>query len=140
MEHIPSVRRRSSLFSMNRASDSGSTSNEIIRYEKQLRLEIKQWTSLLRVKSQKLQQLRASSCKIDQSILTDEQRKYLADSPTVDDFIAETEAFDKAIAQYVEQKTFLLERNSHIVETAKMLVELDIKDKITNKLSESIVP
>ncbi|XP_049301623.1 uncharacterized protein LOC125775146 [Anopheles funestus] len=140
MEHIPSVRRRSSLFSMNQTNDSGSTSNELVKYEKQLRLEIKQWTSLLRAKSHKLQQLRASSCKIDQSILTDEQRRYLADGPSVENFISETDAFDKAITKYVEQKSFLMERNAHIVQNAKALVELELKDRITIELSGRIVP
>ncbi|XP_053665922.1 uncharacterized protein LOC128715064 [Anopheles marshallii] len=140
MEEIPSIRRRSSLFSINQASDSGSTSNELVKYQKQLRLEIKQWTSLLRTKSHKLQQLRASSHKVDASILSDEQRRYPADSPTVDNYIAETEAFDKAIIKYFEQKSFLMERNAHIVEQAKALVELEIKDKITNELSATIVP
>ncbi|XP_052895630.1 uncharacterized protein LOC128302821 [Anopheles moucheti] len=140
MEEIPSIRRRSSLFSMNHASDSGSTSNELVKYEKQLRLEIKQWSCLLRTKSHKIQQLRASSHKVDASILSDEQRRYLADGPTVDNYIAETETFDKAITKYVEQKSFLMERNAHIVEQAKALVELEIKDKISSELSGTIVP
>ncbi|XP_035915566.1 uncharacterized protein LOC118513617 [Anopheles stephensi] len=139
MEHIPSIRRRSSLFSINHV-DSGSTSNELVRYEKQLRFEIKQWTHLLRSKSQKMQQLRAASCHIDHTILTDEQRKYLANGPKVDQFIAETEAFDTAVTAYVVRKSFLMERNAHIVQEVKALVELELKDKIANELSESIDP
>ncbi|XP_050078737.1 uncharacterized protein LOC126565589 [Anopheles maculipalpis] len=139
MDHLPSIRRRSSLFTINPV-DSGSTSTELVRYEKQLRFEIKQWTHLLRAKSKKMQQLRSAPCQIDQTFLSDEQRKYLADSPKVDQFIAETEAFDKAVTAYVIRKSFLMERNAHIVQEVKALVELELKDKIANELEESIVP
>uniref|UniRef100_A0A453Z0Q4 Uncharacterized protein n=1 Tax=Anopheles gambiae TaxID=7165 RepID=A0A453Z0Q4_ANOGA len=139
MEHIPPIRRRSSLFSTNQVSDSGSVSNEAIRYEKQLRQEIKEWTNLIRSKYVNLQQLRTASCKVDQSILTDEQRRYLADGPTVENFIAETETFDKAVTAYVTRKSFLMERNAYIVQEAKALVELELKDSIADELADSII-
>ncbi|XP_053673799.1 uncharacterized protein LOC128724059 [Anopheles nili] len=134
MDHISSIRRRSSLFSINQASDSGSTSKDHAKYEKQLRLEIKQWTDLLREKCQKLRHSQKASCKIEQSVLSEKQQQYLADGPTVDSFILETESFDKAILAYVERKLFLMERNTHIVQEAKALVELELKDSVAMEL------
>uniref|UniRef100_A0A182IJ24 Uncharacterized protein n=1 Tax=Anopheles atroparvus TaxID=41427 RepID=A0A182IJ24_ANOAO len=134
MDHIGAVRRRSSLFSSTPVSGSVSTSSEQLKYEKQLRLEIKQWNDLLRAKYRDLQQMRAASAVVDQSVLTEEQKRYLADGPTVESYLAETEAFDNALTAYIERKSFLLQRNAHIVHEAKVLVELKLKDSIANDL------
>ncbi|KFB41001.1 hypothetical protein ZHAS_00008614 [Anopheles sinensis] len=153
MDHIPGVRRRSSLFSSTpgicgiryqmqlrfsllsfSASGSASTSTEQLKYEKQLRQEIKQWNDLLRTKYRDLQQMCSINNVVDQSVLTEEQRRYLADGPTVESFLAETRSFDRALTTYIEQKAFLMERNAHIVHEAKVMVELALKDSIATEL------
>ncbi|XP_058123640.1 uncharacterized protein LOC131281053 [Anopheles ziemanni] len=137
MDHIRSVRRRSSLFSSTPASGSVSTSTEQLKYEKQLRQEIKQWNDLLRTKYRDLQRMCSINTVVDQSVLTEEQRRYLADGPTVESYLAETSSFDRALTTYIEQKSFLMERNAHIVHEAKVMVELALKDSISTELLQT---
>ncbi|ETN59389.1 hypothetical protein AND_009019 [Anopheles darlingi] len=137
MEHIPSVRRRSSLFSGNQGSDSSSGSSERAKYEKQLRAEIKEWNDLLRSKYQQLRQMQSKVCSVDQTLLTEEQKRYLADGPSVDKFIGETRDFDQAVEEYIEHKTLLLDWKALIVQEANALVRAKLNSLVFDELNRA---
>ncbi|XP_035774938.1 uncharacterized protein LOC118457449 [Anopheles albimanus] len=137
MEHIQSVRRRSSLFTGNQGSESSSCSSERAKYEKQLRAEIKEWNDLLRSKYQQLRQMQSKVCSVDQSLLTEEQKRYLADGPSVDKFISETMEFDQAIEEYIEHKTLLLDWKAVIVQEATAVVQIKLHSLVLDELSSA---
>ncbi|XP_052863934.1 uncharacterized protein LOC128270563 [Anopheles cruzii] len=132
MEQIQSVRRRSSLFSSNQGLEFSTSDNETIKYQQQLRAEVKDWTELLRSKCNDLLQANSAVRTVDQTLLSDEQKRYLADGPSIEKYIKEAKAFVRTMKDYIDQKQFLLEKKAYIAQEIKALVDLELKDRISN--------
>ncbi|XP_058059495.1 uncharacterized protein LOC131210286 [Anopheles bellator] len=133
MDQIGSVRRRSSLFSSNQGLEFSTNDNENIKYEKQLRAEVKDWTELLRSKCNDLVQANSAVRIVDQTLLSEEQKRYLADGPSIEKYIKEVKAFDRTMEAYIDRKNILLEKKAYIVQEIRALVEIELKDRISNE-------
>lgn len=132
------VRRRSSLFSSD-VSAPGSPLPFKPSYEKQLKAEIDSWSRLVRSKIQEINEHKKGSIELNDSLLSDEQRRYLNAGPILDNYVRDTNDFHSLAERYIQKKAFLARRYEAILSESRAQLDNKALDTVErNLLSEKI--
>lgn len=128
------IRRRSSLFRSSSSPAIHSPNNYKPSYEKQLVREIEDWSKLMRTKIHEINEHAQSSIELDDSLLTEDQRAYLAAGPKVDTYVAQSNEFAQLLERYVERKSFLTQRYQAILNEARSQMSTQALDLVEKNL------
>lgn len=132
-ERVP-IRRRSSLFQSDQGSSCASPVLYTPSYEKQLKDEIDGWYVLVRDKVREIQEIKKNPIELDESLLSDEQRRYLAAGPKVDQVVQKSNDFSQLLERYIQRKSFLARRYDNIMKEAQAQLHIKALDLVESEL------
>lgn len=134
-ENMPqniAVRRRSTLFSSD--ASVGSPLPCKPSYEKQLKDEIDSWSRLVRSKIQEINEHKKDNIELDESLLSDEQRRYLNAGPILNNYVREANDFRMLVERYIQKKSFLARRYEAILSESRSQLDNIALDAVEKKL------